>query len=118
MELPQLGLLFKALSDASRLRVVAALLHFDELCACHIVELLGVSGATVSAHMSVLIQSGLVTSCKRGRWIHYRLDRQHSKIEDLIKWMSASFELSQQVDEDRATLSSYICCNRKEVSNG
>ena len=118
MDIAELGVLFKALSDGSRLRVIAALAHFDELCACHIVELLGVSGATVSAHMSVLIQSGLVKSSKKGRWTHYRLDRQHEQVEGLIEWMAASFELSWQVNEDRKRLLSEICCKEQEVSNG
>lgn len=63
----------KALADRNRLRVVAALMHADELCACHISEMLGVSGATASRHMELLIRAELVDSRKTGRWVHYTL---------------------------------------------
>ncbi len=63
----------KALADRNRLRIVAALMKSNELCACHIVELLGVTGATASRHMDLLIRSGLVASRKDGRWVHYKL---------------------------------------------
>ncbi len=64
----------KALADHNRLRVVAALMNTEELCACHISELLGVSGATASRHMELLIRAGLVDSRKSGRWVHYTLN--------------------------------------------
>ena len=55
----------KALSDRNRLRVVAALMNTSELCACQISELLGVSGATASRHMDLLIRAGLRNRSKR-----------------------------------------------------
>lgn len=63
----------KALADRNRLRVVAALMHTNELCACQISELLGVSGATASRHMDLLIRAGLIDSRKSGRWVYYTL---------------------------------------------
>ena len=65
--------LLKALSDKNRLRVVAALLSTHELCACQIKELLKITGASVSRHLALLIQVGLVDSRKKGRWVYYRL---------------------------------------------
>ena len=67
--------ILKALSDRNRLRVVVALMHMDELCACQIVELLHVSGATASRHMSLLIHAGIVESRKDGRWVYYGLSK-------------------------------------------
>ena len=63
----------KALSDAHRVRVLAALRDRRELCVCQITELLGLATATVSRHMSLLQAAQLVDSRKEGRWVYYRL---------------------------------------------
>lgn len=63
----------KSLSDANRLKMVLALFHHSNLCACQIVEWLGVTGATVSRHLQILQMAGLVVAEKDGRWVHFRL---------------------------------------------
>ncbi|NLW86817.1 MAG: winged helix-turn-helix transcriptional regulator [Planctomycetes bacterium] len=62
----------RALSDEGRVRALLALAD-GELCLCHIIELLGLAPSTVSKHMAVLHQAGLVETRKEGRWIYYRL---------------------------------------------
>ena len=62
----------KALSDRQRIRLLLALRQ-GELCACQLVELAGLAGSTVSKHLSLLQQAGLITSRKSERWVHYRL---------------------------------------------
>ncbi len=62
----------KALSDPHRVRALVALNH-GELCACQVIELLGLAPSTVSKHMSILKAAGLVRSRKDGRWIHYSI---------------------------------------------
>lgn len=79
--------LFKALSDRNRLRVVTALLSHSELCACQISELMQVTGATASRHMSVLVGSGIVNSRKDGRWVYYSLAEDSKPIDGLIGWI-------------------------------
>ncbi len=96
--------LLKALSDQNRLRVVAALLSGDERCACQIKELLQVTGATVSRHMALLIQAGLVDSRKDGRWVYYRLQKKDSDFEALILWLKKEFQKSALVQTDRIRL--------------
>ena len=61
-----------ALSDPSRLRLLLSL-YGRELCVCNLVEFVGLADSTVSKHMSILKQAGLVESSKRGRWVYYRL---------------------------------------------
>lgn len=61
----------KALADENRLRALLALQQ-RELCVCQITALLELAPSTVSEHMSILKQAGLVTSRKDGRWIYYR----------------------------------------------
>ena len=60
-----------ALSDESRLRAFL-LLRDQELCVCQIIDVLGLSPATVSKHMSILHQAGLVDRRKEGKWHYYR----------------------------------------------
>jgi DNA-binding transcriptional ArsR family regulator len=62
----------KALADENRVRVLM-FLREGELCVCQVVEMLGLAPSTVSKHMAVLHQAGLVESRKEGRWMYYRL---------------------------------------------
>lgn len=63
---------FGALADENRLRLVFALRR-GELCVCQLIELMGLSPSTVSKHLSILRDAGLLDSRKEGRWVHYRL---------------------------------------------
>jgi ArsR family transcriptional regulator len=64
----------RALADERRLTAVALLRRRPEMCACEIQAALGVTHATVSHHMAVLVESGLVTEARRGKWIYYRIN--------------------------------------------
>ncbi len=63
----------KVLADGTRLLAAALLKRKGELCACEIQAALGVTHATVSHHMDLLLAAGFVEAEKRGRWMHYRL---------------------------------------------
>jgi len=62
----------KALGDESRVRALLSVKD-GELCLCQIIEVLGLSPATVSKHVNVLYQAGLVQRRKEGKWHFYRL---------------------------------------------
>jgi ArsR family transcriptional regulator len=62
---------FKALGDEARLKVLH-LVHDREVCVCDLMDLLGMPQATLSHHLAVLSQAGLVTARKQGRWNYYR----------------------------------------------
>lgn len=65
---------FKALADETRLRVLALLAEArSELCACDIEACFSLSQPTISHHMKVLREAGLVTAEKRGLWVYYAL---------------------------------------------
>src|SRR3954467_8762846 len=76
-------LIFKALGDPLRVRILEFLRRpdaeccsvEDRVCACDLEGLLGLSQPTVSHHMKLLIQAGLVAAEKCGRWVYYRVDR-------------------------------------------
>ncbi len=67
------ALLFKALSDETRLRIVD-MLSCDELCACQILEAFNITQPTLSYHMRILTECGLVKARKEGAWTRYSLD--------------------------------------------
>src|SRR5919198_665548 len=68
----QLERLFKALADATRLRILGLLLT-GEVCVCHIHESLRVSQPKASRHLAYLRRAGLVDTRREGLWIYYRL---------------------------------------------
>jgi ArsR family transcriptional regulator len=64
---------YGVLADPTRLRLLSLIATAGEACAaCDLVEPLGVSQPTVSHHLKVLREAGLVESEKRGRWVYYR----------------------------------------------
>ena len=72
-----LATVFKALADPARLRLLSlvAAAGDAEVCACDLTAPIGRSQPTVSHHMAILVDAGLVTREKRGRWAWYRVDR-------------------------------------------
>src|SRR4029078_8975157 len=65
---------FKALSDPSRVAIVPRLAGAEDVCVCDFPGSLGLSQPTVSHHLRVLREAGLVeVARKRGTWVHYRL---------------------------------------------
>jgi len=96
----------KALADGNRLRIVMALSAYDELCVCQITELLKVSTPTVSRHMSVLQNAGLVENRKDARWVHYRLASGFP--DALLNWVQDSVERSAVILDDRQTLETIV----------
>lgn len=63
---------FKVLSDPVRLRLLSMIASTDEACVCDLLEPAGVSQPTVSHHLKVLHEAGLLEREKRGRWVYYR----------------------------------------------
>ena len=76
-----LVMIFKALSDETRLRIIK-LLEQGELCVCDITAALDMVQPKVSFHLSTLKEAGLIRDRKQGKWIHYSL-----KENDLFKRM-------------------------------
>ena len=72
-EADDLAAAFKVLADPARLRLLSMIASAEEACACDLVEPLGRSQPTVSHHLSVLTDAGLLTREKRGRWAWYRV---------------------------------------------
>jgi ArsR family transcriptional regulator len=67
-----LDLLFRALADPTRLRLLN-LIADREICVCYLVEILRISQPKVSRHLAYLRRAGVVASRREGKWMHYRL---------------------------------------------
>lgn len=67
--------IFKALSDETRLKILAYL-QDGELCVCDIIDALGKPQSTVSHHLFLLQTAGLIKSRKQGRWVLYSSDEE------------------------------------------
>jgi ArsR family transcriptional regulator len=63
----------KALSDEKRLLALALLKRRGAMCACEVQAALGLTHATVSHHMGALVEAGLVSCERRGKWAYYDL---------------------------------------------
>jgi ArsR family transcriptional regulator len=74
-EAEEMARAIRVLADPVRLRLVSLLAGVDEACVCELVAPLGVSQPTVSHHLKVLHDVGLVDRDQRGRWVYYRLRR-------------------------------------------
>ncbi|MHB8124925.1 MAG: ArsR/SmtB family transcription factor [Desulfitobacteriaceae bacterium] len=75
---------FKALSDETRLKIID-ILSCGELCACEIHEAFSISQSTLSYHMKILVDSGLVNGVRDGAWMRYTLNKEKtSSVMDFL----------------------------------
>ena len=80
MELDErrIALVFKAFCDENRIRILK-LLASGEKCACRLLEELDISQPTLSHHMKILCDSGVVVGRKEGTWMHYSISPEGSQ---------------------------------------
>ena len=69
---------FKALCDENRLTILA-MLQSGEKCACVLLEKLEITQPTLSHHMKILIESGIVAARKKGKWTYYAISTEGSE---------------------------------------
>ncbi|HEV7961662.1 MAG TPA: metalloregulator ArsR/SmtB family transcription factor [Actinoplanes sp.] len=72
----QLAPMFKALSDPIRLRLLSLIATTAEICVCDLTDAFEVTGATISHHLRVLREAGLVDCERRGTWVYYWVHQQ------------------------------------------
>jgi DNA-binding transcriptional ArsR family regulator len=117
MSIPKFLDIIKAISDENRLRAIMAL-RTGELCVCQIVELLQLAHSTVSKHMSILKQAGLVQSRKKGRWVFYRLrdaDETSSLAEQALSWACGAVSQDPIILKDECQLSEVLRLDPEEL---
>lgn len=86
----QTAKVFKALSDERRLRILD-LLKSGEKCACVLTEQMDMPQSSLSYHMKILCESGIVVGREEGKWTHYKICSTRSKRAiDLLKEISTA----------------------------
>jgi ArsR family transcriptional regulator len=105
-----------ALADSNRIRAVAACLR-GELCVCQITELLGLAPSTVSKHLSILKQAGLLESRKEGRWMYYRVPDEQAPaiVREALDFVRRSLEKDKQIVEDIRCLKQIVKMDPEEL---
>lgn len=105
----QVELLFKALADRTRLRLLN-LMGGDEVCVCFFVEVLGMSQPKISRHLAYLRRAGVVEARRDGKWMHYRVAEPADEgarrvLAEARAWLAGD----QEFKRDRERLIK-ICC--------
>ena len=106
----------KALADENRLRMLMAL-QGGEICVCQITELMGLAMSTVSKHLSVLYQAGLVSARKDGRWMYYSLPGKDAPIaaREAVAWVRRSLAGQERMTEDGKRLKKVLAMDVSEL---
>lgn len=73
------ALIFKAFCDENRIRILK-MLKGGEKCACKLLEELNVTQPTLSHHMKILCDSGVVIGRKEGKWMYYSISAEGAKV--------------------------------------
>lgn len=125
MNIEAVTTLAAALSDATRLRLFSAVVGPEasgrEVCVCELTELVDLAPSTVSKHLSILRDAGLIEGRKQGRWMYYRVADAEGMIEDAIRWIRGAQRQDGVLQADLARLGSIIadaevraCCTTGE----
>lgn len=107
----QVGL---AVSDPNRLRLIMAL-KGKSLCVCQLTELLALAPSTVSKHLSVLKQAGLVDEKKNGRWVYHELCEKACSCWPVVNWVREQLERDQQIAADKVRLKEILAIDVEEL---
>lgn len=110
---PSLDLLFRALADPTRLRLLN-LIADREICVCYFVEILRISQPKVSRHLAYLRRAGIVASRREGKWMHYRLvapkdQAAASILRETLKHLKTKPEMRHDVSRLASA-----CCSPKK----
>ena len=106
---------FKALSDETRLRILA-LLTTGEMCVCDLMTILDLPQSTESRHLAYLRNAGLVEDRRQGVWMYYRLIDDTDFSRDLHSLLERHLADNIQTLRDRETLTAFrsgkspACC--------
>lgn len=107
--------ILKALSDSNRLRIIS-MLKERELCVCEITEILQLATSTVSKHLSLLKEAGLIEDEKEGKWVNYKIAPLRSKlVSDCLDLIETHSEHDIEILNDRLRL---LITDRNMICSG
>ena len=99
MEVHKMAAVFKALGDDNRIQILR-MLQSGEKCACNLLEELQITQPTLSHHMKILCDAGIVVSRRDGIWIHYDINCECiSKIRMLMWELLSDGNIPEQCKE-------------------
>ena len=93
----------RALSDPTRIRVMAALRN-GELCVCELVDALDISQSSLSSHLQICREVGVVTTRKESRWIYYSLSTRYAPLIETIFAELQTLGRDEQLRQDARRL--------------
>lgn len=79
LDVKKTAVIFKALCDENRVRILQ-LLKGGEKCACKLLEEMNITQPTLSHHMKILCDSGIVAGRKEGKWMHYSISQEGANV--------------------------------------
>ncbi|HSZ18710.1 MAG TPA: metalloregulator ArsR/SmtB family transcription factor [Candidatus Acidoferrum sp.] len=104
-----LDLLFRALADRTRLRLLN-LIAGKEICVCYFVEILKISQPKISRHLAYLRRAGIVAARRQGRWMHYRLVAPNDSVASaILRETLAHLRQLPEMQADVAKLETRCC---------
>jgi ArsR family transcriptional regulator len=110
-----LALLFAALADRTRLRLLN-LMNGREVCVCYFVEILGQSQPKISRHLAYLRRAGIVAARREGKWMHYKiLVPENAGAARILRETVAVIGQEKAMQVDLARLGK-ACCAPQRVS--
>lgn len=111
----QMELLFKALADRTRLRLLN-LMGTDEVCVCFFVEVLRTNQPKISRHLAYLRRAGVVAARREGKWMHYRIvEPEGAHAARLFREVRAWLSEDREMQRDRMRLAQVCCAVRPPV---
>jgi len=93
---------FKALGEKNRLKIINMLMS-KPMCVCEITFLLKLSQSTVSGHLRVLKEAGLIADIKEGLWVEYSLVKNDDINKTVFKMLKPMYENDEVSREERGT---------------
>ena len=116
-KLKQTTKIAKALADENRIRMLCLLKNKKDLCVCEITEIIGLAQPTISSHLKLLENAGLIESFKDGLWVNYNISNSlDSFSSEFIEMLYKNLKNDKQIkiDEENAKkINRDVICRKK-----
>ena len=97
MDYKKTAIMFKAFCDENRLQILQ-LLREGERCACSILDEMQITQPTLSHHMKILCDSGVVVGRKEGKWMHYSISEDG--LENVMNYLNEFMKNTKMCDRN------------------